>query len=77
MIVKMIQNLENKMKLQIKSLETRIEKMQERFNKELEEIKESQYIINNAINEIKITLEGSNNRIWGQKIGQVWQKIEW
>ena len=31
----------------------RIEKMQERFNKDLEEIKESQYIINNAINEIK------------------------
>ena len=42
MIVKMIQNLENKMKLQIKSLETRIEKMQERFNKELEEIKEEE-----------------------------------
>ena len=31
-IVKMIQNLENKMELQINSLETRIEKMQERFN---------------------------------------------
>ena len=28
MIVKMIQNLENKMELQINSLETRIEKMQ-------------------------------------------------
>ena len=41
MIVKMIQNLENKMELQINSLETRIEKMQERFNKGLEEIKES------------------------------------
>ena len=36
MIVKMIQNLENKMELQINSLETRIEKMQERFNKDLE-----------------------------------------
>ena len=35
MIVKMIQNLENKMDLQINSLETRIEKMQERFNKDL------------------------------------------
>ena len=35
MIVKMIPNLENKMKLQIKSLETRIEKMQEMFNKDL------------------------------------------
>ena len=39
MIVKMIQNLENKMELQINRLETRIENMQERFNKDLEEIK--------------------------------------
>ena len=38
MIVKIIQNLENKMELQINSLETRIEKMQEKFNKNLEEI---------------------------------------
>ena len=37
--VKMIQNLENKTESQINSLETRIEKMQERFNKDLEEIK--------------------------------------
>ena len=44
MIVKMIQNLENKMELQINSLETRIEKMQEKFNKYLEEIKKSQSI---------------------------------
>ena len=41
MIVKMIQNLENKMELQKNSLETRIEKMQEMFNKDLEEIQES------------------------------------
>ena len=39
MIVKMIQNLENKMELQINRLETRIEKMQEMFKKDLEEIK--------------------------------------
>ena len=39
MIGKMIQNLENKMELQINSLETRIEKMQEMFNKDLEEVK--------------------------------------
>ena len=39
MIVKMIQNLENKMELQINSLETKIEKMQEMFNKDLEETK--------------------------------------
>ena len=36
MIVKMIQNLENKMESQVNSLETRIEKVQERFNKDLE-----------------------------------------
>ena len=35
MIVKMIQNLENKMELQINRLEKRI-KMQEMFNKDLE-----------------------------------------
>ena len=63
MIVKIIQNLENKMELQINSLETRIEKMQERCDKDLEEIKKSQYIMNNAINEIKNTLEGTNSRI--------------
>ena len=63
MIVKMIQNLENKMELQINSLETRIEKMEERFNKDLEEIKKSQYIMNNAINEIKNTVEGTNSSI--------------
>ena len=34
--------------------------MQERFNKDLEEIKKSQYIMNNAINETKNTLEGTN-----------------
>ena len=56
MIVKMIQNLENKLELQINSLETRTEKMQERFNKGLEEIKKSQHIVNNVRNEIKNTL---------------------
>ena len=49
----MIQNLENKLELQINSLETRIEKMQELYNKDLEEIQKSQYVMNNAINEIK------------------------
>ena len=60
MIVKIIQNLENKMELQINSLETRIVKMQEIFNKDLEELKKSQYIMNNAINEIKT--------LWRQQI---------
>ena len=62
-IVKMIKNLQNKLELQINSPETRIQKMQERFNKDLEEIKKSQYIMNNAINEIIYTLEGTNSRI--------------
>ena len=38
-LVKMIQNLENKMKAQINSLEARIKKMQEMFNKDLEKSK--------------------------------------
>ena len=63
MIVRMIQNLENKMELQINSLEARVEKMQEMFNNYLEEIKKSQLIMNNAINEIKNTLEAKNSRI--------------
>ena len=33
------------------------------FNKDLEEIKRSQSIMNNAINEIKNTVEGTNSRI--------------
>ena len=55
MIMKMIQNLENKMELQINSLETRIKKMQESFNKDLEEIKKSQYIMNNAISSVQFS----------------------
>ena len=37
--------------------------MQERFNKDLEEIKKSQSIMNTAITEIKNTLEGTNSGI--------------
>ena len=43
--------------------------MQERFNKDLEKREKDQYIMNNAINEIKNTLEGTNSRIMEQKIG--------
>ena len=43
MTVKMIQNLEIKMESQINSLEIRMEKMKERFNKDLVEIKKSIY----------------------------------
>ena len=45
------------LRLQINGLEIRIEKMQEMFNMDLEEIKNSQSIMNNAITEIKNTLE--------------------
>ena len=58
----MIQHLENKMELQINRLETRIEKVQEMFNKDLEEI-ESINNGKNVITEIKSTLEGTNSRI--------------
>ena len=37
--------------------------MQEIFNKDLEEIKKSQSIMNNVITEIKSTLEGTNSKI--------------
>ena len=52
MIVKMIQNLGNRM-----------EKIQKKFNKDLEELKSKQTEMNNTINEIKISLEGINSRI--------------
>ena len=58
MIIKMIPNLENKIELQINNLETRTEKMQEMFNKDLEEMKKSQLKMNNVINDIKT--------LWGE-----------
>ena len=56
MIVKMIQALGKRM-------EAKIEKMQETFNKDLEELKSKQRMMKNTINEIKISLEGINSRI--------------
>ena len=52
MIVKMIQNPGNRM-----------EKIQEMFNKDLEELKSKHTMMNNTINEIKNSLEGINSRI--------------
>ena len=52
MIVKMIHNLGNRM-----------EKIQDTFNKDLEELQSKQTMMNNTINEIKNSLEGINNRI--------------
>ena len=77
MIVKMIRNLENNMELQINSLETRIEKMQEMFNKDLQETKKSQSVMNNATKEIKNTLEGTNSRITDAEDRISKEKIEW
>ena len=51
-VVKMIQTLGNRM-----------EKIQETFNKDLEELKSKQTIMNNTINEIKNSLEGIKSRI--------------
>ena len=56
MIVKMIQDLGIRM-------EAWIEKIQEMFNKDLEELKNKQTEMNNTITEMKNTLEGINNRI--------------
>ena len=56
MIVKMIQNLGDRM-------EARIEKIQEIFNKDLEELRNKQTEITNTTTEMKNTLEGINNRI--------------
>ena len=52
MTVKMIQNLGNRM-----------EKIQEMFNKDLEELKSKHTMLNNTINEIKNSLEGINSRV--------------
>ena len=52
MIVKVIKNLESKMK-----------KMQESINKDLEELKNKHAETNSTITEIKNTLEGINSRI--------------
>jgi len=56
---KKIQNPEKKLELQINRLELSIEKMQGMFNKDLEEIKKNQSIINNPRIEIKSTLGGN------------------
>ena len=67
MIVKMIQNLGNRM-----------EKTQETFNKDLEELKSKQTVMNNTTNEIKNSLEGINSRITeaGEQISDLEDKIE-
>ena len=56
MIVKMIQDVGKRMEVMIK-------KMQEMFNKDLEELKNKQTEMNSTISEVKNTLEGINSRI--------------
>ena len=46
-----------------KRMEAKIERMQEIFNKDLEELKNKQTEMNNTITEMKNTLEGINSRI--------------
>ena len=47
----------------IKNLESKMEKMQESLNKDLEELKNKHTETNHTITEIKNTLEGINSRI--------------
>ena len=47
----------------IKNLESKMEKMQESINKDLEELKNKHTERNNILTEMKNTLEGINNRI--------------
>ena len=56
MIVKMMQDLGKRM-------EAQIEKMQEIFNKDLEELKNKLTEMNNIVTEMKNTLEGINSRV--------------
>ena len=58
MIVNMIQHLGKRM-------EAKIEKMQDMFNKDLEELKNKQTEMKNTITEMKNTLKGINIRIIG------------
>uniref|UniRef100_A0A8C6BMI7 L1 transposable element RRM domain-containing protein n=1 Tax=Monodon monoceros TaxID=40151 RepID=A0A8C6BMI7_MONMO len=65
-IVKMIEKLGNRM-----------EKIQETFNKELQELKSKQTMMNKKINEIKNSLEGINSRLTDTEewIGELEDKL--
>ena len=69
MIVKMIQDLRKRM-------EAQTEKIQEMFNKELEDLKNKQMEMNNTVTEVKNTLEKINSRI-NEAEEQVSWKTEW
>ena len=65
MIVKMIKNLESKM-----------DKMQESINKDLEKLKNKHSEANNIITEIKNTLKGISSRISEAEESVSW-KMKW
>ena len=65
MVVNMIQNLGNGK-----------EKIQETFNKDLEELKSKQTMMDNTINAIKNSLEGINSRVTEHENGEVTWKIK-
>ena len=60
----------------IQNLGNRMEKIEETFNKDLEELKGKQTMMNNTINDIKTSLEGINSRM-RQKNGYVTWKIKY
>ena len=66
MIVKLIQNLGNRM-----------EKIQETFNNDLEEIKNKQTVMNNTITKIKNTLKGIKSRITEAEEWISQLEVEW
>ena len=60
----------------VKNLENKMEKMQESINKDLEELKNKHAETNNAITEIKNTLEGISSEYLKQKNKSVNWKIQ-
>ena len=56
MIIKMIQDLRNR-------IEAQFEKIQEMISKDLEELKNKETVMSNTITKMKTTLEGINSRI--------------
>ena len=61
----------------IKYLESKMEKMQESINKDLEKLKNKHTETNNTIIEIKNTLKGINSKYLKQKNESVSWKIKW
>ena len=55
------------MELQINRLKTELRRCKKCLTKDLEEMKKNQSIRNNAITEIKSTLEGTKSRIRGRR----------